>query len=53
LTSSTKSIINTYLESDGLPVPESSWGQATPLPTKTKIQIDPAKNMNIPLTETI
>jgi len=43
LTSSIKSRINTYLESDCLPVPEASSRQATPPPTKT--HNDLAKNM--------
>jgi len=43
LTSSIKSRINTYLESDGLPVPEASSRQATLPPTKT--HNDLAKNM--------
>jgi len=43
LSSSIKSRINIYLESDGLPVPEASSRQATPPPTK--IHNDPAKNM--------
>ena len=43
LTSSIKSRINTYLESDGLPVTEARSRQATPPPTKT--HNDLAKSM--------
>jgi len=43
LTSSIKSRINTYLKSDGLPVPEARSRQATSPPTK--IHNDPAKSM--------
>jgi len=51
LTSSIRSRINAYLQSDSLPVPEASLGIAPPLPTKP--HNDPAKNMKTGKPETI